>query len=157
MIKNQILKAFLILISSGLLVKQAESASCVGAFCPDYIGSVVEDSLTCNNFYFYFFFQITQIKLVLNKGLWILLGVGGGLTLLTSIGSCIYCCCWRKPAATQVFISKIISTFFIRFLIWKKKLKVVMMQPTPQVIQPIQHYQPNQPNKLIPSNPNQQV
>ena len=31
------------------------------------------------------------------------------------------------------------------------------MQPTPQVIQPIQHYQPNQPNKLIPSNPNQVV
>ena len=70
MIKKQILKAFLILISSGLLVKQAESAVCVGTLCTDYgssvvVSSVVESSfvessfveanLTCNYFSFEFF------------------------------------------------------------------------------------------------------
>jgi hypothetical protein len=68
MIKNIILKGFLILISSGLLVKQAESASCVGIYCTDYVSSVVEDSLTCNNFYFYFFFKLLKLNLFKIKG-----------------------------------------------------------------------------------------
>ena len=53
MITKQILKAFLILISSGLLVKQAESAVCVGTICAST--TVVEPNLTCNYFSFEFF------------------------------------------------------------------------------------------------------